>query len=126
MHDLLCHITALLLHKFIFLQLSPQLIVLEFRIRQILQPAETPPLLRNLVVSPVRHAELEQEDVSITQLIGKDSETLNGIFRYFAAPFSKNDITSMSGMLFLLFVQSLFQFGAKRGNERVIMGRKLS
>ena len=31
----------------------------------------------------------------------------------------------MSGMLFLLFVQSLFQFEAKRGNERAIKERKI-
>ena len=31
----------------------------------------------------------------------------------------------MSGMLFLMFVQSRFQFGAKMGNERAIMGRKI-
>ena len=47
---------------FIFLQLLPQLIALEFLIRQILQSAGTPPFLRNLVASPARHTELEQED----------------------------------------------------------------
>ena len=56
---------------FIFLQLLPRLITLEFQfqviapeflIKQILQPAGTPPFLQNLVASPVRHAELEQED----------------------------------------------------------------
>ena len=57
-NDFLCHITALLLRMFIFLQLLPQLIALEFPIRQILQPAGTPLFL----ASPVRHAELEQED----------------------------------------------------------------
>ena len=31
----------------------------------------------------------------------------------------------MSGMLFLMFVQSLFQFGAKEGNQRAITGRKI-
>ena len=31
----------------------------------------------------------------------------------------------MSGMLFLMFVQGLFQFGVKRGNERAITGRKI-
>ena len=31
----------------------------------------------------------------------------------------------MSGMLFLLFVQSLVQFGAKEGDERSITGRKI-
>ena len=31
----------------------------------------------------------------------------------------------MSGMLFLLFVQSMFQFGQKGGNERAITGRKI-
>ena len=30
--------------------------------RQILQPAGTPPFLRKLVAPPARHAELEQED----------------------------------------------------------------
>ena len=76
LYDFLCHITALLLHMFIFLQLLPRLITLEFQvialefqvialeflIKQILQPAGTPPFLQNLVASPVRHAELEQED----------------------------------------------------------------
>ena len=60
-HDFLCHITALLLRTF-YLQLSPQLTALEFRIRQILQPAGTPSFLRNLVASLVRQAELQQED----------------------------------------------------------------
>ena len=54
-----------------FLQLLPRLITLEFQfqvivpeflIEQILQPAGTPPFLENLVASPVRHAELEHED----------------------------------------------------------------
>ena len=52
-----------------FLQLLPRLITLEFQviaveflIKQILQPAGTPPFLKNLVASPVRHAELEHED----------------------------------------------------------------
>ena len=30
----------------------------------------------------------------------------------------------MSEMLFLLFLHGLFQFGAKKGNERAIMGGK--
>ena len=56
---------------FIFLQLLPRLITLEFQfqviapeflIKQILQPAGTPPFLQNWVASPVRHAELEHED----------------------------------------------------------------
>ena len=58
---------------FIFLQLLPRLITLEFEfefqviapeflIKQILQPAATPPFLQNLVASPLRHAELEHED----------------------------------------------------------------
>ena len=56
---------------FIFLQLLPGLITLEFQfqviapeflIKQILQPGGTPPFLQNLVASPVRHAELEHED----------------------------------------------------------------
>ena len=55
----------------IFLQLLPRLITLEFQfqviapeflIKQILQPAATPPFLQNLVASPFRHAELEHED----------------------------------------------------------------
>ena len=52
-----------------FLQLLPRLITLEFQvialeflIKQILQPAGTPPFLQNLVASPVRHSELEHED----------------------------------------------------------------
>ena len=31
--------------------------------------------LKDLVVSTVRHAEIEQEDIGITQLIGNDSNT---------------------------------------------------
>ena len=69
-----------------FLQLLPRLITLEFQfqfqviapeflIKQILQPAATPPFLQNLVASPLRHAELEDEDHCITQLIGNDSNT---------------------------------------------------
>ena len=53
LHDFLCHSTALLLHMFIFLQLLPRLITLEFQvialeflIKQILQPAGTPPFLK--------------------------------------------------------------------------------
>ena len=71
LYDFLCHSTALLSSMFIFLQLLPRLITLEFQfqvialeflIKQILQPAGTPPFLQNLVASPVRHAELEHED----------------------------------------------------------------
>ena len=71
LYDFLCHSTALLSHMFIFLQLLPRLITLEFQfqviepeflIKQILQPAGTPPFLQNLVTSPVHHAELEHED----------------------------------------------------------------
>ena len=54
---------------FVFLQLLPRLITIEFQvialeflIKQILQAAGTQPFLRNVVASPVRHAELEQED----------------------------------------------------------------
>ena len=71
LYDFLCHLTTLLSRMFIFLQLLPRLITLEFQfqviapeilIKQILQPAGTPPFLQNLVASPVRHAELEHED----------------------------------------------------------------
>ena len=69
LYDFLCHSTALLSRIFIFVQLLPRLITLEFQvialeflIKQILQPSETPPFLQNLVASPVRHAELEHED----------------------------------------------------------------
>ena len=62
-----------------------QLIALEFHIRQILQPAGTPPFLRNLVASPVRTLNLSRKTIGITQLIGNDSNTYNGIFRYFDA-----------------------------------------
>ena len=81
LYDFLCHSTALLSRMFIFVQLLPRLITLEFQvialeflIKQILQPAGTPPFLQNLVASPVRHAELEHEDhsVDIKQLIGND------------------------------------------------------
>ena len=68
-YDFLYHSTALLSRMFIFLQLLPRLITLEFHvialeflIKQIFQPAGTPPFLQNLVASPVRHAELEHED----------------------------------------------------------------
>ena len=49
------------------------MITLEFLIKRILQPVGTPPFLQNLVASPVRHAELEHEDIDIKQLIGNDS-----------------------------------------------------
>ena len=69
LYDFLWHSTALLSRMFIFVQLLPRLITLEFQvialeflIKQILQPAGTPPFLQNLVASPVRHAELEHED----------------------------------------------------------------
>ena len=71
LYDFLCHSTALLSRMFIFLQLLPRLIALEFQfqvitpeflIKQILQPAATPPFLQNLVASPLRHAELEHGD----------------------------------------------------------------
>ena len=76
LYDFLCHSTALLSRLFIFLQLLPRLITLEFQvialefqvialeflIKQILQPAGTPPFLQNLVASPFRHDELEHED----------------------------------------------------------------
>ena len=73
LYDLLCHSTALLSRMFIFLQLLPRLITLEFQfqfqvialeflIKQVLQPVGTPPFLQNLVSIPVRHAELEHED----------------------------------------------------------------
>ena len=73
LYDFLCHSTALLSRMFMFLQLLPRLITLEFQfqfqviapeflIKQILQPAGTPPFLQNLVASPVRQAELEHED----------------------------------------------------------------
>ena len=39
--------------------------------------------------------------------------------------FQNKNITSMSGMLFLMFVQSLFQFGAKKRYERAITGIKI-
>ena len=56
LYDFLCHSTALLSRMFIFLQLLPRLITLEFQfqfqviapeflIKQILQPAGTPPFL---------------------------------------------------------------------------------
>ena len=109
---------------FYFLQLSPQLIALDFLVRQILQPAGTPPFLRNLVVSPVHHAEFEQEDIGITQLIGNDSNTYNGIFRHFDASFFFKNITRTSGFLVLLFVKSLFQFGAKEGRWEGYYGEK--
>ena len=39
--------------------------------------------------------------------------------------FCKKYITSMSGMLFLMFVQSLFQFGAKVGKWERYYGAKI-
>ena len=84
------------------------------RIRQILQPAGTSPFLRNLAVSPVRHAELEQEDIGITQLIETTLTHKMAFLGILMHLFPRN-VTSMSGILFLLFVQSLFQFGAKEG-----------
>ena len=46
---------------FQLIALEFQVIALELLIKQILQPAGTPPFLQNLVASPVRHAELEHE-----------------------------------------------------------------
>ena len=40
--------------------------------------------------------------------------------------FLKIYIAIMSGILFFVFVQSLFQFGAKEGNERLLGGEELS
>ena len=48
--------------EFQVITLEFQVITLEFLIKQILQPAGTPPFLQNLVASPVRHAELEHDD----------------------------------------------------------------
>ena len=69
LYDFLCHSTALLSRMFIYLQLLPRVITLEFQVitlefllKQILQPAGTQQFLQNLVASPVRHAELEHED----------------------------------------------------------------
>ena len=69
LYDFLCHSTDLLSRMFIFLQLLPRLITLEFQvialeflIKQNLQPAGTPPFLQKLVASQVRHDELEHED----------------------------------------------------------------
>ena len=71
LYDFLCHSTVLLSSMFMFLQLLPrlitreiQVIALEFLIKQILQPAGTPPFLSNLVASSVRYADLEHEDHS--------------------------------------------------------------
>ena len=84
---------------FILSQLLPKLRALEFHCRN------TTVYLK-LSHASVRHAELEQEDHWHYTVDRK---------RLFDAPFSKKYITSMSGMLFLLFMQSLFQFGAKEG-----------
>ena len=69
LYDFFYQSRALLSRMFIFLQLLPRLTTLEFQviapeflIKQILQPAGTPPFPQNLVASPVRHAELERED----------------------------------------------------------------
>ena len=73
LYDFLLHNSLVVVYVY-FLQLLPRLITLEFQvialeflIKQILQPAGTPPFLllqkkRSLVASPVRHAELEHED----------------------------------------------------------------
>ena len=69
LYDFLCHSTALLSRMSIFLHILHRLITLEFQvialeflIKQVHQPAGTPPFLQNLLASPVRHAELENED----------------------------------------------------------------
>ena len=49
----------------------------------------------------------------VSWFIWNDSYMQHVIFRYFDAPFKNKYITSMSGMLSLMYVQSLFQFGAK-------------
>ena len=56
---------------FIFVQLLPRLITLEF---QVIALKWTAPFLQNLVASPVRHAELKHETIDIKQLIGNDSD----------------------------------------------------
>ena len=81
-YDFLCHNTALLSRMFILLQLLPRLITLEFQViapeflmKQIFQPAGTPPFLQTLVASPVRHAELKHEDHWHYTVVGNDSDT---------------------------------------------------
>ena len=121
LYDFLYHSTVFLSRMFICLQflsrlIKPefQVIAIEFLIKQILQPAGTPPFLQNIIASPDRHVEHEHKDqwhlhgwleVTLTQKLA--------FLWYFDATFPKKNITSMSGMLFLLSVQSLFQFGAK-------------
>ena len=124
-YDFLCHRTTLLSRMFIFLQFLPKLIALKFLIRQILPPAETLPFLRNLVTSPVRHAELEQRTIGIAQLIGNDSNTQNGIFRYFNAPFSKTYITSCQECCSCCLCKACSSLGQKKGNERAITRRRI-
>ena len=60
LYDFLCHSTALLSRMFIFVQLLPRLITLEFQV--IALKFLIKQILQNLVASPVRHAELEHED----------------------------------------------------------------
>ena len=50
--------------------------------------------------------------------------THNGNFWYFDALLSKKNITSMSGMLFLMFVQRMFKFEAKEGEMKGILQGK--
>ena len=63
--DFFFPITVLQLAVFLFYSFDFDYIIFiiaqEFRIRQILQPAETPPFLQDLIASPLR-SELVQED----------------------------------------------------------------
>ena len=114
LYDFLYHSTVLLSRMFICLQLlsrlitlESQVIALEFLIKQILQPAGTPPFLQNIIVSPDRHAELEHKDH--WHLHSWLKVTLTHKMEFLGISMHP----SMSGMLFLLSVQSLFQFRAK-------------
>ena len=105
----------------------PQLIAIEFCVRQILHGLqELNRFSRTWFSSPVRHAQLEQEDHWHHTVDRKRHK--NGILGISVHLFQNKilpaNITSMSGMLFLLFVQSLFQFWARRGNERAITGAR--
>ena len=84
-HDFLFHIITMFITLAAFTSANCTWVC----IRQILQPAGTPPFLRNLVGSPVR-SELEQEHHWHYTVERNDSNTQNGNFRYFDAPFSKN------------------------------------
>ena len=80
-----------------------------------------------LVASPTCHAERTWAGGPLAlHSWSETTPTHKMAFLGISMHFFKKYITSMSGMWFLLFVQSLFQFGAKEGKWLAITEKKLS